>query len=237
MSRSTPGGRASACAATVLALVCAAAPAEAQSAGAWPGRFEVAGGGSWAGGYPLGSQVATLTPNQTPAGDRFTLFATDSELQRSGVVDARLGLRLSPTFSVEGGFGYARPRVLTTIDRDAESAPRTSADERLAQYVVDASLVVHLRRFAMAGGRALPFVSGGAGYLRQLHAGNTLVETGRVYHLGGGLKYLVASRPDGFFNGFGLRADVRATVRDEGFELEGKQRTFGSAGVGVLVLF
>lgn len=213
-----------------------AAQAVAQPADVWPGSFEVVLGGIWSDAYELGSSSATLTPNNgtsTP----FTLFTSETELLESTGFEARVGYHATRVVAIEGGFSFTKPRAVASISEDAEGAPPAAAEERLSQYVVDGSLVVHLTPLAFASGRGLPFVSVGSGYLRQLHEGDFLVETGQVYHLAGGVKHLFVRRADGFVSGLGARFDVRANVREGGFELEDERRTFGAASAGLVLLF
>jgi hypothetical protein len=72
------------------------------------------------------------------------------------------------------------------------------------------------------GGRLLPFVAAGAGYLRQLDDDQVLTneDPAAVYHVGGGVKYFFMQRPRGFFRGLGLRGDGRLYVRSGGVELD-----------------
>lgn len=196
-----------------------------------PGRFEVSGGASWVGGYPLGSADATLTRNQSA--ERFVLFHTESEMSAGPAVDARLAYHLNDDFAVEAAFGYSRPRARVSISRDAEGAPDATFEaEKLSQYAVDGSVVIGLP-WELARGRARPFVRAGAAYLRQLHQGRTFVETGEIYHAGGGMKWLIG-RP---FRGFGLRADVEAAVRTNGFDLQNRRRIFSRAGGSLFLRF
>jgi hypothetical protein len=62
------------------------------------------------------------------------------------------------------------------------------------------------------GGRLAPFVEAGAGYLRLLHDERTLVETGRTYEAGGGIKYAFRAATAGV-KAIGLRIDARAVAR------------------------
>jgi hypothetical protein len=66
----------------------------------------------------------------------------------------------------------------------------------------------------------LPFVTMGAGYLRQLHDAKTLVETGQTYHVGGGAKLAMVSRMDGRLKEIGLRMEARACIRSGGVALD-----------------
>ena len=226
-----------ACVAGVIALGWGtAAEVVAQPADLWPGSFEVVVGGIWSDGYELGSSDATLISGEVTS-TPFTLFTSETDLLRSTGVEARIGYHVTRVVAVEAGFSFARPRAVASISDDAEGAPDASAEERLSQYVVDGSLVVHLTPLAFARGRGLPFVSGGGGYLRQLHEGDFLVETGQVYHLGGGLKYLFVRRTDQFVNGLGARVDVRVCLREGGFDLEDERRSFSAVGVSLILLF
>lgn len=200
------------------------------------GRIELGAGGIWLAGSPLGSTDATLTRNQGGPSDRFTLFKTESDLESVGGFDARLAVRLTRGIAVEAGFTVSRPRVTTKISADVENSAVVSAVEDLTQYVIDVGALVHLTRLRFAG-RAVPFVSGGGGYLRQLHEGRTLIETGRVYHLGGGVKLPLLSRSRRFLKGAGARVEARAYTRDGGFDLANKSRSFGAMSAGIYVTF
>ena len=70
----------------------------------------------------------------------------------------------------------------------------------------------------MAAG-AIPFVSGGGGYVRELHEGNELVETGNEIHATAGLKYWFGARR------FGLRVEAGVTSREKGFDKREGRRT------------
>jgi hypothetical protein len=213
-------------------------PVPAQPALRWPGMVEISAGAALVGGYPLGTGIATLTPNQQPPVDRFTLFRSSSDLQRTPAVEAMLAYHLTRRISLEGGFAYSTPIVRTSISEDAEGAPPLTFDgQQISQYVIDGSLVVHLPRLSFRGGRGMPFARGGLGYLRQLHEGAVLVETGRTYHVGGGVKYLFRVQPRRALKGMGLRADARVNVRTGGFDLEEERRTYPSVGAGFLLAF
>jgi hypothetical protein len=69
----------------------------------------------------------------------------------------------------------------------------------------------------------MPFATAGAGYLRQLHEGATLVQTGRTYHVGGGATIALLSRDRGqWLKQMGVRVDVGAEVRNGGVALDGR---------------
>ncbi len=216
-----------------LAIVGGAAAA----AQPWPGRVEVSAGAAWIGGAALGRQDASLTENVRTDPERLRLFATASDFEAAPAVEARLGFRVSSVFTVEGRFGYARPRVVTRISDDFEGAPATVATATLSQYVVDASLVAHLTGASARDGRLVPFVIGGAGYLRQLTQGATVVGSGTILHVGGGVKYLMRRTPERRLKGVGVRGDVQIQIQRDGFDLEDRQRAAASAGASVFLLF
>jgi hypothetical protein len=153
----------------------------------WP-TVEFGIGALWLGGTPLGERDATLTPNQIPATGRFVLFRTSTSLEPVVGLEARLGYRFSQLVGMEASLAVSRPQLRTAITGDVEAPDRTTftLDGSMTQYFIEGSAVIHLRRLRFAGGRGMPFASGGVGYLRQLHRDNVLVETGRLYHAGGG---------------------------------------------------
>jgi hypothetical protein len=119
------------------------------------------------------------------------------------------------------------------VTDDAEGAEDVTADETMSRYVFGGSLVYHLTGMAFANGRGVPFVLGGAGYLRELHEGRELVETGAEYHAGAGIKFW-------FGNGrrrLGLRGDVGVSIRDGAYDGENGRRTLPTAGASILYLF
>jgi hypothetical protein len=223
-------------AAAVLVMLALGVPAQAQYVGrADPGfgTWEVAGGAATAGGYDLGSRSADQTRNPGTATGGFSLFQSSSEVTRANGASARIGFYLSRALALEAGGHYTRPRVSTRVSGDAEEAAPETVEETLSRVVVDGTLVYHLVPLTFAGGRGVPFLAGGAGYLREIHEGNELIETGREYHAGAGLKYwfgLGGRR-------LGLRADVAASIRDGAFFFTQKRRTTATAGIGLSYLF
>ena len=221
----------------VSIVVCmGAVPAAAQSGAPWPGRITLSAGGLFMGGSPLGASEATLTQNAEEPG-AFRLFRTQTELDLAAGFEGRLGVRLTRIFTVEGGFTLVKPQIVTRLSADAEDAAPVSATSTLSQYVIDASLVADLATLAFGDGRGLPFVSGGGGYLRQLHEGGILAATGRVVHAGGGVKYLFRRSPGRFIKGVGVRAEARLYLRSGGLDFGDTRRTFAGGGAGLLLLF
>ena len=210
--------------------------AAAQPAG--PGlrhRFEVSFGGLWIGGAALGSDVAELRANRVPA-DSFTLFTTDSRTEAAPGLDAKVGYWLTRSIAVEAGFVRVQPELRTRVGADPEGAAALTAVEKVDQYFIDAGIVWLVDRLRFRE-RTVPFVSAGAGYLRQLHEGRTLVETGQVYHLGGGVRHALLTRDRGAIRRVGLRFDARAYVLVDGVQLEERPRTHAALSGTVFVAF
>jgi hypothetical protein len=219
-----------------IVTMLAAAPAAAQTPDTVPaGRVEVAAGGGWLGGSQLGSGDANLrAASTTPT--PFRLFSVDSRLAPAPTFDVKAGYALSPRFVVEGGLTLSHPELRASISNDVEAAPPITIAERIDQYGVDAGLVVMIRELAI-GGRTVPFVSGGAGYLRQLHEGQTVVEHGHFFHAGGGVKHWLLARARGLLNGAGVRVDARLYLMSGGVAFENRPRPHGAVSGSVFVAF
>lgn len=197
------------------------------------GSWEVGGGVVWARGFELDSLPAQLTANEGNNASPFTLFASEWEVGSIAGLQARGAFYLSRSLAIEGGVQYSRPVVTARLSGDAEEAEDLTAEETMSRYIIDGSVLFHFTNLAFANGRAVPFVSAGAGYLRELHDGNELVETGAEYHAGGGIKvWLTQGRRRA-----GLRGDVGLSIRDGGFASETGRRTLPTAGASVIFLF
>ena len=220
----------------VALVLLIAAPAAAQSRDERPAhRLEASLGGFWIGGASMGELDAELRANQVPAGP-FTLFTTSSRMAAAPGFDGRLAFWLTRSLAVEAGFSFTQPELRTRIADDIEDAPDLTVSERIDQYVIDVSAVWLIDALTI-GRRAVPFVSGGAGYLRQLHEGRTLVETGQAYNVGGGLRYWLLLRDAGFVRALGVRADARLYVLVNGIQLEDRPRSHGALSGSVFFTF
>jgi hypothetical protein len=209
----------------------------ASAAGPRAGSFEVAGTLLWSGGANLGSASATLTANQQGSPARVPLFTTETRRQSSFGYGIRAGFALSRVVACEAGLSRSGPALRVTVSGDAEGAPAsTLSDARYAEYLVDASLVLHLAGLAIRG-RAIPYVVVGGGQVRQLDEEAALVGTGWALHAGGGVKYYLRSRRSGLPRGFGVRADTRAYARSRRVDVAGKVRVTVAASVGGFVAF
>jgi hypothetical protein len=220
-----------------VAMVCFffAVPAAAQPAGSVaPGRQEVSAGAAWFGPAAVGSRDATLTGS---GGDRFRLFSTSSDLGAATGFGVRLSRRIRGVVEAEATGSYAVPLLTTSITRDAEGAAPLAASEAVRQFTLEGGALVDLsRRFA--GAHLRPFVSAGGGYLRQLHAGNILVQTGAIIYAGGGVKIPLGSRSGrSAFKQVGIRIDLRGVARSGGVTLDGRSHLAPSLAASVFARF
>ena len=201
----------------VIGAVCwcslAVATAEAQTPSTQAGRIEVAGGGGLFGGRGLGNSDASLRANAlTPT--PYRLFTTTSSVATAPLVEARVAVAVSRRLAVEGRFAFSRPELRTSISADAEGGNAITAVERIDQYMIDGSVT-----FALDGlrwGDVVPFVAAGAGYLRELHQGQMLIEHGHSYHAGGGVRRRLFVHDRGFVKSGGVRGDVRVYLLSGG---------------------
>jgi hypothetical protein len=215
-----------------VVTLCLASPARAQSAGTLPGRIEVAVGLGLVGGAALGGDDANL---RAADGSDFRLFGAESRFGGAPALEARAGLALTRRYAMEVRFALSHPELMTSISADVEGAPDIELTERIDQYVVDAAILVRLDRVRI--GPVVPFASAGAGYLRQLHEGLTLVEEGTVYHVGGGVKHRFVSRARGLLKAVGLRGDVRVYLLAGGIAVRNRPRPHLAAAGSLFVAF
>ena len=173
---------------TLLMLLGSATAGYAQDAAPRPRSLELSASGLMLGGVDFGNRNATLTAND-PGNPDFILFATSSKIKPGAGLDARLTFNVTRTFGLEGVVTWTRQTAETAITSDAEGIPNTTVTEDLSTYFVEGAAVLHLRGLTFAHGRGIPFIFGGGGYLRQLDGDSILVDTGSVFHAGGGVKY------------------------------------------------
>lgn len=147
-------------------------------------------------------------------------------------VEGMLAFYVSRTVAIEAGVRYSKPRLTIRLTGDVEEAAPVSAEETLTRYLFTGSVVLHLRTPSPAR-RVVPFVAGGAGYVRELHQGNQLIETGAEFHAMGGLKYWLGAAP----RRFGVRAEAGVSIRDGGFDFEDKSRLLPIAAASFVYLF
>jgi hypothetical protein len=220
----------------IAALACWAALVPARGASAQPraatdagSGFQISGGIEWMGG----ASVGTVNANEIVAsGGAFPLFKVTNELGGAVGVNARIGKRVWRAFELEASASYSRPELRSTTTGDVESAPDLTATDRLRQITVEGAVLFSTPRWRI--GRATPFVSGGGGYLRQLHEGDTLAQDGQIYAFGGGVRVPLLAR-NGRPRSLGLRADARAVVRARGAAPDGASHLSPAFSVSVYV--
>lgn len=178
----------------------------------------------WLGGYDVGTSSAQLRGNGTgTTPPSFTLFTADSHFSPASAPEIRLSFSLTPRITIEGGASLSHPRVGVRIAGDLEAAAQELPGEKLQQYVFDGGLSWQLP--LSLGRRLAPYVTGGAGHLRQLHEDRTFAETGRIYYAGGGARYWLRGG-HGRARPAGLRGEFRLNVRDKGIDFEDQMRTY-----------
>jgi hypothetical protein len=197
------------------------------------GRFEVGVGVDWIGQATLGTSDATET---TPAGTPSRLFSTSSDLSGAAGFQVYVGVRVARSLELEAFASRSKPTITTTISNDVEASASTTATESTTQYVIGAGALWSLPFARGSSSRLVPFVTGSAAYLRQLHEGDTLVVTGQAYRVGGGLKYFFPERSS-LFKGYGLRADVGVAVRVKGVNFDSGARYSPAAAGSFFVRF
>ena len=198
-------------------------------------RIEADAGAGILSGGGLGSTDANLRRND-PVRQTFRLFATSSDVGRAPLWLLRLAFPLSRRFVVEGALTKATPEVRVSATSDFEGAPSITISETIDQYFVDGSVLIMLDELRI-GSRAVPFAAAGAGYLRQLHEGQRLVEQGGVYHAGGGIKYWLLTRKAGTVRTAGLRADANAYFLRGGISFDDHPRSHVAISGSVFVGF
>ena len=196
------------------------------------GSWEIGGGLVWTGGFTGPTTTAELTRNGESSGG-FDLFTAAGELEARPGVNARIAVFVSRSVAVEGGFRFSQPTVSYRLSGDAEEAAETTATENLSRYVFTGSLVVHLRRMS-PGVSLVPFIAGGAGYIRDLHQGNELMETGTEFHGVAGLKYWFNTAAP---RRFGIRGEAGVSMTDGAFDFSEKSRILPIVSASLVYLF
>ena len=197
-----------------------------------PAKVEIGVGLVWMAGVPLGTADAT---EATPGGGSFRLFSSSAALGSTPGVDVRIGVRLTDRLRVEGAGSYSAPVLRVAIRNDVETGDAEST-EPTRQVLVNGSLLVFFKPWR-EGRRRAPFVTAGVGYLRQLHDGATLAETGSTFHAGGGVMFVLADRPRERLKSVGLRLEARAVARHGAAALDGRRHVAPEFGGGLLLGF
>jgi hypothetical protein len=215
--------------------VCAAVLVAPGAAAAQP-RFDVTVSGAWWDGYDLGQPRAALTGPQAPTGSPVTLFDSDVAIRSGPGAEVRLGWRLFHGVYAEATGGLGVNTIEARVHDDIEQAPAMTVSSTLTQITIEGGALFELPTWRLSGGKLVPFVDGGGGYLRQVHDERVLIETGQTFYAGGGVKWHAAPvQPHGFVQRLVLRADVRLVSRTGGVDVDDDWRRYitVSGGVGV----
>lgn len=192
------------------------------------GSLEISGGVVWTAGYDAGSRDATESRNSATGGEPLTLFSSSARVSPAAGIEGRAGVYLGARVSAEAAFQFSRPSLRVTLGDDFENATAKEAVGGLSSYLIGGSVLYHFGR-----GRVVPFVMGGAGYLRQLDEDNAEVLTGNELHGGGGVKVWFGTGQ----SRFGVRLDARASSRSRSAGFEQKRRVLPVVGAGLVYLF
>ena len=203
----------------LLLLTAIASPAAAQS------RFEAGVSATWTGGFDAGGLDALETRNPGTGSSPLTLFATSSRVEPAAGAVAHAAFYLTPRLAIEAVFEYSRPTLHTDISNDFEGATGTTAETAVSSYVIGGSLLYYFGE-----GRFVPFVSGGAGHLRQLDEGDVTLVTGLELHGGGGVKF-------GLSRNLSLRAEAEASSRDKSIGFDDVRHTVPRLSAGISYRF
>jgi hypothetical protein len=219
-----------------FALMLAVAPtglAAAETPAPAP-RLEVAVGGGLLTGADIGGAEAELRAN-APHAQPFRLFTSLATFGRAAVVEARAAVLVTRRFGMEGLLLFGRPELRVSVASDVEGAAPLTVVERVDQYGIAAGIAVMIDELRL--GRMVPYAAGGAGYLRQLHEGRTVVEHGRLYYLGGGVKHWWLARDRGTIRFAGVRGDVRLYVLVHGIAFDDRSRRQAAVTGSVVIGF
>lgn len=196
-------------------------------------RITINAGVTRLGGYEVGTSTAQLRGNGnglTPA--PFPLFTADSRVSPATAPELRVGVSLTRRLVLEGGASLSHPRIAVRIFGDQETASQELPGEELQQYLFDGGVTWQLP--VNTGRRLAPFVTGGAGYLRQLHEDRTFAETGRIYYAGAGARYWLRGGHDQA-RPVGLRGEIRMNMRSKGIDFEDKTRAYPTYSIFLFI--
>jgi hypothetical protein len=208
-----------------LIVLASAVPARAQATNpATTGRFEVGVAAGWWSGYDLGTASTAR-------------FDAEAAIDGGPALAGRFGWRVWRTLTLEAAATTTRASLQSTIRSTVDPALNGATDTRFHQLAAELGVKAPVGR-TFRNGRLAPFVTGGGGYLRQTYEDGVLLETGRLFYIGGGLRYgPAASRPDRFFKYLGVRLDARAVVRTGGIDVDETARVFPVVTVGAFIVF
>ena len=218
----------------LVCLACVTAfgvrPCAAQTASEPVGRLQVAVGVGWLGGTSFGEQAADL---RTATSSPYRLFNSETDLRPAGSFEARVGVALTRRYGIEGRASISSPQLRTVVTSDAETTGSFTIAETVDRYVFDGGIMIRLTQWDGMG--LSPFASAGAGYVRQLHGDQSLVEDGYLYYVGGGITRPLFSRPQGLIRGASVRADLRLDIVS--LDLDDDSHAQGSIAGSLVLIF
>jgi hypothetical protein len=194
-------------------------------------RLEIGAGLQW---LPAVNFAAVNAVEQTPSGGTRVVFRSQSTLDAAVGGQARLGVVLTPVIVAEVGISRTGRNLVTTISGDVGNASGVPL-ERMQQYVFEVGV-----RYQIAPSSSMrwhPFVTAGVGYLRDLHEGSTLVDAGRLYYAGGGVRYVLRETPSASIKSLGIRGDVRVRSTSGGAVLDAATHSGPVMGLGIVATF
>lgn len=229
----SPASRAALCAmrssaAVLLASGLFAVPADAQSPA---GALEIGVGVRRSGEVALGSADANET---NPSGGSFRLFQSESRLEEINALEARIGLRLTPSVQIEAAGSFGESELVVRLTSDVEGIPDVSATESIQRFTVEGAVTLDV---LARSSRAQPFVTLGGGYVRDLHDGQTLVEGGAIGYIGGGVNLTLRSRPAAAMKAIGVRLDGRGVFGFRGIGFDDDIHTTYAIGASLFLRF
>jgi hypothetical protein len=162
------------------------------------------------------------------------VFKSRSDLDSSPGVAVNIGLRLTAMLQAEWSVAFNHTQLSTHLSGDEEAGTAT-VTEPVTQYLVEGG--VRLRRARRSGAAGGPFATAGIGYLRQLHDGNTLVDTGPAFYVGGGMDFLLNGVRVLGSKTAGIRADVRGLFLGNDLTLDGATHVVPVVGASLFFRF
>jgi hypothetical protein len=189
-------------------------------------RVEVGAGLIWSGVSELGGRDATMTSNESGTPQRLVFFKTDSQMKGAPGAGGWVGANLSRFVGIESGFQYGRPTIRTRITADAEGVADTTltATRLISQSIFEANVLLYAPGARFDQQRTIPFLIVGGGHLRQTYRDDDLRDTGWIYQIGLGFKWVSGLTQARRARGPGLRLDVRYVVRDGGLDFQENAR-------------
>jgi hypothetical protein len=182
--------------------------------------------------------VGTVDATETAtSGSRFRLFTASSEFEAFTGLHVTIGHRVTSMVEAEGSASFAKPTLTTTTGNDAENAAAATIAESVKQFTIEGGAVVSPRRWQIRS-RVHAHALGGGGYIRDVHERNTLVQEGKLFYGGGGVRILLSSRgPAASIKQIGVRADLRMVIRSGDVMLDGRSHASPDVRVSLFARF